>query len=66
MIRCASDIMKEARSRGLRIRINRGPPPMPEVIGPEEEKTPALLDALRAFRLDIIDEIASENERMTE
>jgi hypothetical protein len=59
LIRKAEDVLEVVTARGLNVRIDPGPPPMP-ILGrphnvPKEMVTDALLDALRTWRLDIID-----------
>ena len=58
MIRTALDVIAVARSRGLEIKIDEGPPRMPVLVRPagvdRGEITDALLDALKAWRLEIM------------
>jgi hypothetical protein len=63
-IRSAQDVIDVARSRGLEINIDPGPPLMPVLHRPaniaKAMVTDTLLGALRAWRLEIID-IVREN-----
>lgn len=58
----AKDIIEVARSRGLDVRIIPGPPPMPVLHVPAEvdagHATEILLSALKAWRLEIIEELS--------
>ncbi len=63
MIRTAQDVMAVARSRGFRFRVNPGPPPMPEIVGHKERSSEALVDALKAFRLEIIEIVLAEQAK---
>lgn len=64
MIRSAQDVIKVAESRGFQIRVNAGPPPMPVLCVPRTADrslvTDVLLDALRAWRLEIIEEVTAK------
>lgn len=67
-IKNATDVIAVAKSRGFSIRINAGPPPIPVLVLPaghsdslKSEATDALLGALRAWRLEIIEELSVEN-----
>lgn len=64
MIRSAKDVIEVARSRGLRIRIDVGPPVMPKLVVPgnveRSEATDALMNALKIWRLEIIEEISKD------
>ena len=59
----AKDIIAVAESRGFKIGVNPGPPPMPYLIlaglpaSKKEDATDALMNALRAWRLEIIEEL---------
>lgn len=63
MIRSAKDVIEVAKSRGFDIRIDEGPPPMPVLMRPgtvsKDNITKALMDALKVWRLEIIEEIKS-------
>lgn len=63
VIRSAKDVIEVAKSRGFSIRIDEGPPPMPVLLRPsgvkKDEVTKALMDALKAWRLEIIEEMNS-------
>lgn len=56
-LRSAADIIAVAESRGFKVLVREGPPPMPYLLGDRSQATPALMDALRTWRLDIIEEI---------
>ena len=62
MIRCAKDVIDEAKGRGFKIVVNPGPPPMPALRGQKEQATPALVEALKLFRLEIIDFVLAEQK----
>jgi hypothetical protein len=56
------DVIKVAESRGFAVLLDLGPPPMPFLRGgPKDEATDALREALRAFRLEIIEELTKRN-----
>ncbi len=57
MIRTAKDVIKVARQRGFDILVNEGPPPMPFLRGDPTNATAPLMEALRAWRLEIIEEL---------
>ncbi len=63
-LKSARGVIEAARTRGFVLLINPGPPPMPVLRKPanvkESEATPALLDALRAWRVEIMDELKAE------
>ncbi len=61
-IRSARDVMQVARERGFRFEVDEGPPPMPRIVGYADRSTPALLDALKAWRLEIIEIVLEERE----
>lgn len=58
-LRSAKDIVELVRRRGMSIRVDPGPPPMPILVRPhsvpEASVTEALMNALRAWRLEIIE-----------
>jgi len=54
-INSASDVIAVAKARGFRLFVDPGPPPMPYINGNRAEATPALMGALKAWRLEIID-----------
>jgi hypothetical protein len=58
-IKSAQDVLSVAQARGLRVKVEPGPPPMPVLVRPHgvrrDEVTDPLLAALRAWRLEIID-----------
>jgi hypothetical protein len=57
-------VMKVARDRGFDVFVKPGPPPMPVLVIPagadKRLATDALLAALRAWRLEIIEELRHE------
>ena len=63
-IRSAKDVIAVAKSRGLNIRIDPGPPIMPVLHKPkgiaQANVTEALLGALRAWRLEILEEVGGK------
>ena len=68
MFKSAKDIIVVARARGFTIRVDAGPPAMPvlecpRIAGGKNNPlvTDALLGALRAWRLEVIDEIQKEH-----
>jgi hypothetical protein len=67
MILSAEAVLEIVRERGLEVRIQPGPPPMPVLHRPSHVPkslvTPALMDALRVWRLEIIDILTHESER---
>ena len=65
-IRTAKDVMDRARARGFEIRVSPGPPPMPMLyyqkgVSPAGATDP-LMNALKAFRLEIIEEVLKETK----
>ena len=62
----AKDIIAVAKSRGFNLRVDSCPPPMPILIVPSNvnrnHATAVLMDALRAWRLEIIDELLKESK----
>lgn len=63
MIRSAEDVIAIAKSRGFKIVVDPGPPPMPRLsfrVAPEHaekqrsEATDSLMTALKVWRLEII------------
>lgn len=61
-IRTASDVIAIARERGFKVLVNKGTPPMPFLRGPVDEATPALMEALRVWRIEIIEQLLRENQ----
>lgn len=63
-LKTAQDVIAVAKARGFSIRVEQGPPPMPVLCRPGKVQvelvTDALMDALRAWRLEIIEEISKE------
>ncbi len=63
-LKTAADVIEVVRRRGLQIGIVAGPPMMPVIIRPERINpnlvTPALLGALKAWRLEIIEQVQRE------
>jgi hypothetical protein len=61
MIKSAKDVIAVVKERKLKLRVDPGPPPMPILTRPQgvplDAVTPILLDALRAWRLEIIQEL---------
>lgn len=60
MIRTAKEVIAVAKARGLTIRVDPGPPPMPVLQCPDGTRpmaTDTLLNALRAWRIEIIEEV---------
>lgn len=65
MIRSAQDVIAIAKARGFRLAVRPGPPIMPVLVCPRDSKaraeaTETLLQALKAFRLEIIDILTKE------
>lgn len=62
-IKTAKDVIAVAESRGFKLRVVPGPPPMPVLHKPahvpRESATDALMAALKAWRLEIIEELTS-------
>lgn len=56
-IESAADVIRIAESRGFKVCLNPGPPPMPYLKGFPDQATEALLAALKAFRVEIIEEL---------
>ena len=58
-IQTAADVLAVVRARGLGVRINPGPPPMPVLTRPHgvprKWASPALVAALKEFRTEIIE-----------
>jgi hypothetical protein len=65
-LKTAKDVIGVARARGFSIRVDAGPPPMPVLVRPgkldRSNVTDALMNALKAWRLEIIDELARETQ----
>lgn len=63
-LRSAKEIIAVARARGFDVRVKPGPPPMPVLRIPGEanpgNNTEALMTALKAWRLEIIEELSKE------
>lgn len=63
-IRCAKDVIAIAKDRGFDIRVKPGPPPMPVLFAPAavdiSHATTILMEALKAWRLEIISELSGE------
>jgi hypothetical protein len=59
-IRCARDVIEVARERGFDVLVNTGPPPMPFLRGNPVQATDPLMGALKAWRLEIIEELTKE------
>ncbi len=55
MIRTAQDVLDAAKARGFEVKIKPGPPPMPYLVGKFANATPALMEALKAFRVEILE-----------
>lgn len=51
------DVMRIAEERGFKVVLDPGPPPQPILRGDREKLTPALFEALKAFREEIIAEL---------
>lgn len=64
-LKTVDDVIRVAESRGLRIWIDPGPPPMPMLRVPSGVDrglaTVALMDALKAWRVDIIERLTKES-----
>lgn len=62
MIRSAKDVIAVAKDRGFEVRVNAGPPIMPVLCVPgkadRKDATETLLNALRIWRLEIIEELS--------
>lgn len=60
-LKTAKDILSVAKARGFKVEVRPGPPPMPVLFNPTgpdtSHATPVLLQALKAFRLEIIEEL---------
>lgn len=61
-IRTAQDVIDIAKRRGFSIRLQPGPPPMPVLRGKRDEATDALMEALKAWRVEIIEIIAKDDD----
>jgi hypothetical protein len=57
------DILNVVKARGMSVRIDPGPPAIPKLVCPKgtptDAVTEALMEALKAWRLEIIAEIES-------
>lgn len=60
--RSAEDVMRVARDRGFQVLVDPGPPPMPFLRGPRTEATEALVGALRAWRVEVIEALKREGK----
>lgn len=68
-IRTAKDLIAVARARGFGFRVDLGPPPQPYLVSRNNTKrlaTEALLNALKAFRVEVMEELAKETMRTLE
>lgn len=61
-IRNAEDVIKVATDRGFKFWLKPGPPPMPMISGDGTQATPALMEALKAWRVEIIEIIAKDED----
>lgn len=63
-LKSAQDVIAVARERGFDVRLNPGPPPMPVLHMPagtdRKLATDTLIDALKAWRLEIIEELTPD------
>ena len=63
--RSAKDIIDVVRRRGMSIKVDPGPPPLPMLTGPrgvlDSQATEALMNALRAWRLEIIELVSTQH-----
>ncbi len=66
-IRCARAVIEVAKSRGLELFVKPGPPAMPYLRVPPELMhlkdrlvTPTLMEALKTWRVEIIEELTQE------
>jgi hypothetical protein len=59
-LRSAKDIITVAKKRGFEVLVNPGPPPMPFLRGNPINATDPLMQALRAWRLEIIEELTQQ------
>lgn len=63
-LKTAKDVIAVAKARGFEIHVRPGPPPMPVLHCPgnvpKSLATETLLNALRAWRLEIIDELTRD------
>ena len=53
----AADVIRIAEFRGFKVMLSPGPPPMPFLRGKAENVTEPLMEALKAFREEIILEL---------
>ena len=60
MIRTAQDVLDAAKARGFEVKMKPGPPPMPYLFGNKAEATAALMEALMAFRPEILELLAAQ------
>lgn len=60
-IRSAQDVIAVARARGFKILLDPGPPPMPFLRGDTRQATQALMVALKAWRVEIMDALTTES-----
>mgnify|MGYP001615274680 CR=1 FL=1 len=54
-----ADVIAIAKKYGFQVLLADGPPVMPFLRGDPKKATPALLGALKAFRVEIIEELRS-------
>jgi hypothetical protein len=64
MIRTAEDVLRVVKERGMRVKIDQGPPVMPMLVVPKGTHptlpSETLLNALRQWRLEIIEIVSKE------
>jgi hypothetical protein len=55
MIRSANEVIEIAKARGFKFKLDPGPPPMPKLVGDPIQATDPLMQALKAWRVEIIE-----------
>lgn len=60
MIDSGRKVIEAAESRGFTVHFMEGPPPMPFLRGDKTKCTPDLIDLLKAWRLEVIEELKRE------
>lgn len=65
-LRTPKELLAVVKARGMKVRVDYGPPPMPVLVRPanvpKAEASEILVMALKAWRLEIIEELSKYRE----